>query len=52
MIMDWYVLIVFSIFRGCGMKSLTAIVSTTVDPAPIPKRRFVYCSLACERDCS
>ena len=47
-----YALIVFSIFRGCGMKSLTAIVSTTVDPAPIRKRRFVRCSLACEWGCS
>ena len=41
MIMYWYGLIVCSIFRGCGMKSLTVIASMMVDPASIPKRRFV-----------
>jgi hypothetical protein len=41
MIMYWYALIVFSIFRGCGMMSLTAIASMMVDPASIPKQRFV-----------
>jgi len=32
---------VFSIFRGCEMKSLTAIASRMVDRASIRKRRFV-----------
>ena len=41
MIMCWCALIVFSIFRGCGMKSLTAIASMMVDRASIRKRRFV-----------
>ena len=37
-IMYWYALIVFSIFHGCGMKSLTAISSRMGDLASIPKR--------------
>ena len=37
MIMYWSALIAFSIFRGCGMKSLTAIALTMVDPGSIPK---------------
>ena len=47
MIMCWCALIVFSIFHGCGTKSLTAIASMMVDPASIPKWRFVLCSRAC-----
>jgi hypothetical protein len=37
MIMYWRALIAFSILRGCGMKSLTAIASMMVDLASDPE---------------
>ena len=51
MIMYWYALIVCSIFRGCGMKSLTVIASMMVDPASIPKQRFFKVYRSSIRDC-